>query len=812
MDRIYDTVEGKSLELDLMSVWSFEICAIADNGVCVGMYQEDMMSRTKGCIIIDGKFKDINLYLKEQGVDLKKYDIAQVFGVSSDCKTFGAMAYDTSVGGDGIIVTPIVVKLDENITTREPAGITALLLEGANAVKLDWRKPLAGAEAVTGYQIFQNDKLIYTADSDVFTYTASNLENGTYSYTAKAVYGDKLSENTEAATIEVKDKELSSPRELMGLQARVNDVRLIWEAPESTLPSLRYYKEDDEVSGMGWNRYSLECGTRFTSDMLGAYGTDAKIEGVTFYPMSSQYGWKVSVYTADNTNDPIYVENVSDSQLQFKVLNSVMFSKPLVIPAGKDLIVAVTAVVNQAGPGSFDVMGRVNGKKRIGYTDLMRRVGVDDDFFSMYELSMSRPENEAEDNTTWPIGALISNAKTEEYQVAGYQIWDGDKKVASTQEKEATIKGVEDGHHTFKVMADYSNGAVSPATETSVDVTANTSVYDIANLKATADVFKVTTSWEAPVNDDATEITYAMGNSSSNGLVGSKEYNYGYTVAAKIYGKMLKPYNGYNIKAFRFYPLSDAYFSFSLKANGKEIVYKDVEESDYVIGKWNTIELDSPIELDPNAEYMLELECFEPTPETAPIGIDGKMSHTGAGDLYKQGDGDFMSLYTESGISGNWMIGMIVGTPESEPLDLLGYNVRIGNSMTGETLLTSEPIAETTYTHTVSDKGNYTFRVSPVYAEPVGERNGMSVTCRVTGESSVEDIVLDGVKLYPNPATEFVKADGDVLSMTAYTLSGAKAAYTNGNMLNVSELPAGVYLVKVLKSDGEFNAKVTVIK
>lgn len=813
-DRICDMQNETVVVPNTDDLWSYNMCAISDNGIVVGDYQTldnyGNIGNITGCIVIDGKFIDINTYLKDKGTDLSGYQIGQVFGISADGNTFGCMAYDLTYTGDGIRIYPIVVKLNENITTREPAGIDAMPLEGANAVKLYWRKPLAGAAGVKGYEVYRNGELIKTFSADLFSYVDTNVPEGTHSYTAKAIYDEGTSISAEPTLVTVAAIIPKAPKELIALQSRINDVRLIWDTPDSPFPSLRYYSEGDEVNGLGWGTNSLECAIRLSGDMLAAYGSGASIQGVTFYPMSAQLGWAVNIYEATNTDTPILTQKIDAATLQYGTANTVMFSAPLTIPNGKDLIVAIQATVDKTGAGSMNVLGRVTGKKRIGYTDLMRRVGIDKDFFSMYELSMGRGEDDAaEDNTTWPFGALIAKQGVGGNDVAGYKVFENATMIAETPQLGATLRNVPDGKHTYGVAAVYADGKMSTAVATEIEVIANMAVYDIDQLKANVNGNNVTVTWKAPANDDATHISYATGEP-KGGLAGSSEYNYTYTVGARYKGNMIKPYKGYKIKALRFYPLAKAYFSFSLTANGEEVAYKDINDEDYSIGHWNTIELDNPIELDPNTEYLLALECFEPAPGATPIALDKYMSHVNTGDLYKQGDEAFKSLSANSdGASGNWMIGMVVAS-DDEGLPLKGYNVRTGNAMTGETLLTVSPIAETQFTHTFDLAGNYTMRVSPVYDEPVGERSGQTVACRIT-TNGINNITSGGVKVYPNPATTYVKADGnDVISMTAYSTTGARVAYTQGNTLDVSALAGGIYIIKVAMPQGEYNAKVTI--
>lgn len=810
-DRIYDMQTGTTTALNLSNVFDYHLYGITDDGTIFGMYVPFDGTQT-GCLVKDGKFISIDTYLSQYGVDLSsQYLIAQVNCISNDGKTIGAVAYDLEQLANGVERSlPIIIKLDENVTTREPAGIEALVLDGANAVKLYWRKPLAGADGVTGYELYRDGELLKAFDADVLTYTDTNVTIGEHSYTVKATYASATSVETEAAVATISANELKAPRDPLALQARVNDVRLMWDAPASTLPTLQYHLDDDDVTAVGWGTNSLECGTRFSADMLAAYGDGAQIVGITFYPMSEQLSWKANVYSTTDTSTPLYSESIDASSLTYGQMNTVKFNTPLTIPAGQDVIVAVEAKVASS---TNNVFGRVTGKKRIGYTDLLRRVGVDTDFFSMYEKSMNRDITEAtEDNTMWPLAALIAPTGRADANVTAYQVWEGDQLLATTDTTAVTLEGVSDGSHTYGIAALYGSNA-SEKSEVSVDVDENTDVYNISNLRATTNDNVITLTWDAPTNDDATDITYATDNSTVMGVQGSSTYNYSYTVGAIYSGAKLRAYKGYEIKSFKFFPLAKAYFSFTLTANGKQVVYKELNDDDYTIGQWNTIKLDNAIALDPNAEYQLSLECFEPEDGAAPIGMDSYMAYAGSGDLYKQGEDDFASLSDNSdNVVGNWMIGMTVGTSESSDLGVKGYNVRVGNVLTGESLLTASPIDATTYSYTATAKGSYTFRVSPVYDSPIGEQKGQTTTATISVSDGIAEVVSDAATLYPNPATTTVSAPAGTVRMQVYSLAGALVAEAKGNVLNVSNLSGGVYVVKVTTTSGEYNEKLTVRK
>lgn len=806
-DCIYNVETKKEIPLKWDSFYSNQLTAVTDEGVAVGFFQRDMGGRFAGCIVQDGTYSDINTYLTEQGADLTGYTIAQVFGVSNDCKTFGTVAYDS----EGNPRT-VIVKLDEELTQREPAGVDALVLPGAGAVELRWRKPLAGADGVKGYKLYRDDKEIKSLGKDELMYIDTQVGKGSHYYTVKAVYENGESEACDVAEVEIADMIMPAPENAMALQAYVNDVRLFWDAPQSTLPSLQYYKDGDEINGVGWNKYSIECGTRYSAKMLAAYGKNVTLAGVTFYPMSQQDKWTVHVYNADDTKTPLYSEVVDAAKLVYGAKNTLKFKIPFVVPADKDIIIGVEATVSAA---SVNVLGRISGKKRIGESDLLRRVGVDEEFFSMYEKMISEPDNEMEDNTTWAISALVQAEGIAEKAVKAYKISENGSVIESEVSKTGyLLKNVTDGDHAYTISAVYADGQVSETVEVQVRVIKNMAPYNITDLRVETSGLTAKLVWNAPKNDDASSISWATGNQSGEGLLGADDYNGTYTAAARYSGEILKPYSGYQIKAFRFMPLATAYFYFVLTKNGEEVANYDVPDNAYTIGRWNTIYLEEPLELDPNAEYILSLECFEPEAGKAPLGIDLYMSHANNGDLFKQGnETEYQSLSSseEYPFTGNWMLGMVVATPEGDDLGVKGYNIRTGNKLSGEKLLNESLVTTNTFEYTFDKEGSYNLRVSPVYDEPVGEQSGETVVA-VLSLSGIEAGIVETVQVYPNPASTYVKVDGEVSSVSVYDMAGTRVAVAMGNVVNVSALAEGTYIVSVETSAGACKTKISVVR
>lgn len=85
----------------------------------------------------------------------------------------------------------------------------------------------------------------------------------------------------------------------------------------------------------------------------------------------------------------------------------------------------------------------------------------------------------------------------------------------------------------------------------------------------------------------------------------------------------------------------------------------------------------------------------------------------------------------------------------------------------------------------------------------------------VEGEETtmgVNDLTSTSISVYPNPATNFVKATGDVKEMTVVNMNGQVVAASKTASVNVSALPKGVYVVKVVDAKGNVTTSKVVKK
>lgn len=85
----------------------------------------------------------------------------------------------------------------------------------------------------------------------------------------------------------------------------------------------------------------------------------------------------------------------------------------------------------------------------------------------------------------------------------------------------------------------------------------------------------------------------------------------------------------------------------------------------------------------------------------------------------------------------------------------------------------------------------------------------------IEGEEStmgLNDLTANSISVYPNPTTNFVKATGDVKEMIVVNMNGQVVASSKAASVNVSTLPSGVYIVKVVDAKGNVTTSKVVKK
>lgn len=80
-------------------------------------------------------------------------------------------------------------------------------------------------------------------------------------------------------------------------------------------------------------------------------------------------------------------------------------------------------------------------------------------------------------------------------------------------------------------------------------------------------------------------------------------------------------------------------------------------------------------------------------------------------------------------------------------------------------------------------------------------------------DACISNVETENVRIYPNPASELLIANGDkfILKVELVSLGGQIVASAEGNVLNVSEIPSGMYVAKIYTQNG-YGVKQVIVK
>ncbi len=695
---IYDMATHKTSLLETITEQPFQedFNSIANDGTILGFEQYNGQRAT---IYKDGKGYWATDYLKDKGIwdfyndpnvlyVLDNPEIPAIpqvirgLGISADAKAMGFFCYEPNG-----YYQSCVVLTDQELTHRAPCGAEAKQFDGMNMVRVSWLKPLVNAENVDKYVIYRNGVKIAECTTDNLVYFDSEVSSGTtYEYTVSAIYKDATeSDKCAVASVSLKEKEIQTPYALVARQNGFNNATFMWTAPRTNKVVKTYYDaEIDDIFGFGAYNMSFELAVRYDKNDFKLYeGT--KIEGVSFYPMSTQMGWKATVYEYDEATDKYTVikEEKITQDLVLNELNTVTFKEPITIDAKKDIVVGITATVSDL-TASNNVIGMTYGKCIPGKTDLLR-LTIEPKLYSFYEL---RQEDATTNECTWAINLIIDNdaVSADADKVSGYNIYADGALVKNVAEEYAKVESLSEGKHTLGVEAVYADGSKSNVqnTDVNVDIDANKFGVNFIRYDAT-DASKVKFSWVAPQDNDRSFVAYCSETPSKQEIRGNKEENYALQALAIYEPSKLRPYVGTQIKSFRFYPTCDAEFTLALILNDNIIAYEEV--MDYTLNQWNEVELEEPISILPGLTYQLVLDCYDTTPEKSPIGIDNTSPFTDIADLVTT-DGQSFQTLSYYGIYGNFMMGLVTESTESTPLPIAGYNVYVDGELKTQTPIT----------------------------------------------------------------------------------------------------------------------------
>ena len=794
--RLYEMDDRKSTILKIEDEMEFEAYGATNDASVFGYIGDGYGSREAVLLAKDGTITKLREYFISQGVNMDKYpNLFATIAVSEDQKTFAVIAYDTEM-----IPRSLVIKLGVETEKASPVALKAQVLEGVSAVKLYWNAPLSNSKNVKGYNLYRdgvkvNEKLLTTT-----SYIEENVNVASAVYTVTAVYAESESVPSEPVEVTIVSQSKNAPRNFFGTQFGLNNARFSWEAPFTNLPIYKYYDKFNQGVGLGGGTFGLEGAIRIRTSELEIYRKQGyKVSEVSFIPMSKQAGWTICLYYEGDT-EPFYEQKVDANTLNYGVENRVALNEPQEIPEDVDIMVGVK--VDTKGYGGYSVLGVVPKRADAGYSDLIRQEGQGD-FISMYNSGVSSQSGSYEFNITWAMGVVFAKDGAAPQTVKEYVLYADGTEVARSSETSYFANQLENGKYHYQLSAVYTDGSLSEQVSTNFNILSNEKALKAVTPEIKTKGAKMTATWEKPMDSDERVVTYAS-DVCTGGMIGAEADQYSYIAAVKYDKNKLAALNDYQVKALRFYPLSDADFTFILLKDNEEIVYLPLDrETGYKKNQWNTIALEEPITLDPNSNYVLLLDCYDVTPETAPLGLDNQIAYPEKSDLYSTDDGEtFLSLSSQGGKNANWMLGMVVESTTPCELPLSGYNIYLDGKLHNQGLWNTE-----SYEITDLKDGIYQLRVNPLYVGANGETTSPVQTFTIDIASAIDNVTGDAIQVVKGAEYVQVKGD-DVQSLSLYDLRGAVVAQSITNSVCVSALPAGVYVLKVKVGTKEVAIKI----
>ena len=795
IDRIYDlTTHTAQQFVSFDNLFAFEFRGITNDGTVLGYTQTSMDDAAQASIVVNGQVISMSNYLKSRGLDFSAQypSIAEPRGISDDKNVISVIAYDANA-----IPRSLAIRFGENTTTPAPVSLKAQPLAGASAVYLSWSAPVVKDAKPTGYELFRNGQSIYSGTD--LSFVDLNQPEGTYTYTVKALYSGTASEASEAVTATLSNTlAASAPAALQGMQRGYNNVALAWEKPAPLTASYALSPANFAIYGMTGGIYSFESGVRFDSNILAAYSSKGQVvKGVSFYPMTPIKGWTLNLYDAADLQTPLYTQPIDASNFTYGQANFVALNTPFTAPAGKDIVVGIVSEVDE-NASNTSVQGFTYGWARPGYTDLMHRVNLTattENFYSLHDYALTEggADNSFIYDIAWPTALCFGDANTATAEAQSYAVYADGQKVATSAQPQCIVNNQPDGSHTYAVAAVYSNGTEGPKAEVGVTVAKNTTVYQPRIQSIQTNGAHVKATWDAVDADrNRTNIQYCD-DTSAGGMLGSESNNWSYLVRSIYSSDMIRPFDGNQITALRFFPLAKADFTFTLHKNGEKVA--EVEIPSYELNQWNEVKLPTPVTISRSDEYTLTLDMWDVDLGKAPLGRDSRVARSGESDLYSLDGETWKSVMDETNTTtGNWMIGLVAETSEGTPLQVNGYNVLLNNRAVNEA-----PLQTTSHEFDVANAGTYSLKVRAL----TDNGNFTSATKYFTVNlSGINDLKSD-VALHVSRGTEAIRVEGaEVKALTLYNALGKVVAQAQGNTLSTRGIGFGTYVLAITTADG----------
>ena len=461
----------------------------------------------------------------------------------------------------------------------------------------------------------------------------------------------------------------------------------------------------------------------------------------------------------------------------------------------------------------------------------------------------------SDDNGGWASGWAIDNVhlmlsstsqRDGDRELLGFNVHRNGEMITSAPVTETnyTDENVPGGTHEYAITAEFTTGVSDPSETVEVEVEMINPAEDLtAERQAWDNVFL---EW-APPSDQAI-YTLQYDNGENYTAIGTDEA-FDFAVASRWYPDQLDTYDGMYLTEISFFPAEEAseyYIRVWTGSDATLVADQLVVEPN--IGEWNTVELDTPVQIDASEEFWFG---YRANAEAGfPAGCDAGPAVAGQGDMLMDPEAGWVVMSEAYGLDYNWNLAGTVTGGDGEQAQLTQLEETItpvdnralisqGEVNNNATPLNLENRALDGYNiyKTMNDGDVVTvaenwgqefyidYDVSQTFPEPFPEE-GVNLTYWVvaqyesgcepapsnTAEAfygvSNENNISGEIKVYPNPAKEEVTIEltDNIDNVRVVNYVGQEVyskRITSEDVLQIDHLNSGSYVVRLTTNSGE---------
>jgi len=287
--------------------------------------------------------------------------------------------------------------------------------------------------------------------------------------------------------------------------------------------------------------------------------------------------------------------------------------------------------------------------------------------------------------------------------------------------------------------------------------------------------------------------------------------NYGETfIAANYYDEEdLKNIEGYTIRSISAYltnivPTSNPTYKLVAFKGTEKILEQTIESGSFDFNTWSTFELATPIVVDASKPLYYGIEVSNYDPSDHPVGLSGYPPVDGGANLISDDNGQSWKRLTSDFMNGsNWLIKAWM-TKEGIPATtkpaagLYGYMLyRNGEVVYGQDGSSGNVTLYNVFIDSKAPKDeDVCYELKAIYIN--GEESEMTseVCLQVEGES-IDNTLAEQFEIFPNPVKDELNINGEFKSFSIIDMRGSVLLSSEQNKINMSNIPAGTYLLKI---------------